>query len=241
MAKKRVGVLVNTIYSEYSISFMKGIDRYCEEHDFAYYLFPLEHGKNSGIYDYHCDTLISFLSKNNLDGLVFASATLANNFKSELPRLIEAIKMLPPIPKVSVGLEIEGVPTIKIDSKQSLKDLVLHLVDEHGCKKFVIMRCDAANYESVERENCVLSALRERGISVDPQWILNGNFIFDNAYTSMSNFLKRSEGAEFDAVICLNDSMAIGVMNCLVDRGYKVPDQVKITGFDNVLKLPPAS
>ena len=239
MAKKRVGVLVNTIYSEYCVSFMEGVDRYCKDNDCSYVLFPLEHGKNSGIYDYHCDTMMSFLSKNNLDGMVFASATLANNYKSELPRLIEAIKMLPPIPKVSVGLEIEGIPTIKIDSNQSMKDLVLHLIDVHGCKKFVIMRCDAANYESVERENCVLAALKERGLSVDPQWILNGNFIFDNAYSSMANFLKKNEGVQFDAVVCLNDSMAVGVMNCLVDRGYKVPEQVKITGFDNVFETGP--
>lgn len=238
--RKRVGVLVNTIYSEYSISFMKGVDRYCDENNCSYFLFPLEHGKNSGIYDYHCDTLMDFLGKNNLDGIVFASATLANNYKSELPRLIETIKMLPPIPKVSVGLEIEGIPTIKIDSNKSMKDLVLHLVDKHNCKKFVIMRCDAANYESVERENCVLAALKERGISVNPQWILSGNFIFDNAYSAMANFLKKNEGAEFDAVVCLNDSMAVGVMNCLVDRGYKVPEQVKITGFDNVFETEPS-
>lgn len=236
---KRVGVVVNTIYSDYSVAFMEGVDRYCAKNDCSYYLFPLEHGKNSGIYDYHCETLLTFINKNNLDGLVFASATLANNFKSDLPRLVESIKMLPPIPKVSVGLEIEGIPTIKINAKKALKNLVSHLIEERGCRKFVLMRCDSGNFESVERENCVVECLSEHGIQMNPKWILNGNFLFDNAYSSMSNFLRANEGAAFDAVVCLNDSMAMGVMNCLVDKGYKIPDQVKITGFDNVFETYP--
>ncbi len=236
MAQKRVGVLVNTIYSEYAVSFMKGIDRYCQESGCSYYLFPLERGKNSGIYDYHCETLISFVNKNNLDGIVFASATLSNNSKTDLPRLVETIKMLPPIPKVSVGLEIEGVPTIKINSKTAMRSLVTHLVEEHGCKKFVIMRCDAGNFESLERENCVIETLGEYGITVDPAWILSGSFAFDNAYSSMTNFLRSNEGVQFDAVVCLNDSMAMGVLNCLEDHKIRVPAQVKVTGFDNVFE-----
>ena len=236
MARKRVGVLVNTIYSEYAVSFIRGVDRYCADHDCGYCLFPLEHGRNSGMYDYHCETLMSFINKGNLDGLVFATATLANNYKSDLPRLVEAIKMLPPIPKVSVGLEIEGIPAIKIDSAQPMKAIVFHLVAEHKCKNFVLIRCDANNYESLEREKRVVEALAERGLSIKPKWILNGNFIFDNAYSSMANFLKSNPGAEFDAVVCLNDSMAMGAMSCLIDRGISVPEQVKVTGFDNVFE-----
>ncbi len=234
--KKRVGVLVNTIYSDYAVAFEKGIERYSAEHGCSYYLFPLEHGKNSGVYDYHCETLLSFFNKNNLDGLVFASATMANNFKSDLPRLVETIKMLPPIPKVSVGLEIEGIPTIKINSSKPMKDLVAHLVEKHGCKKFVLMRCDTFNYESLEREKCVLDELAKRGIELNPKWTLNGNFLFDNAYSSMASFLRHNPDADFDAVICLNDSMAMGVMNCLMERGCKIPEQVKVTGFDNVFE-----
>lgn len=236
MAKKRVGVLINTIYSEYAVSFMKGIDRYSQENDCSYILFPLERGKNSGIYDYHCETLMSFVNKNNLDGIIFATATLSNNSKTDLPRLVESIKMLPPIPKVSVGLEIEGIPTIKIDSRKAMKELVSHLVEVHGCKKFVIMRCDSGNFESLDREKCALETLSGYGITVDPKWILSGNFSFDHAYSSMNNFLRANPGVPFDAVICLNDSMAMGVMNCLEDNNIKIPDQVKITGFDNVFE-----
>lgn len=236
MARKRVGVLVNTIYSEYSVAFMEGIDRYCAENDCSYVLFPLEHGKNSGIYDYHCETLLSFVNKNNLDGIVFATATLANNYKVDLPRLVESIKMLPPIPKVSVGMEIEGIPTIKIDSMSAIKNLISHMVEKHGCKNFVIMRCDNGNFESLERERCILETLKGYGIQVNPSWILNGTFSFDNAYSSMNSFLRSNPNASFDAVVCLNDSMAMGVMNCLVDNNIKVPGQVKITGFDNVFE-----
>jgi DNA-binding LacI/PurR family transcriptional regulator len=36
------------------------------------------------------------------------------------------------------------------------------------------------------------------------------------------------------AVICVNDFMAIGVLRELRDRGLRVPDDVSVTGFDNI-------
>jgi DNA-binding LacI/PurR family transcriptional regulator len=37
------------------------------------------------------------------------------------------------------------------------------------------------------------------------------------------------------AILCVNDFMAIGVMRELRDRNLRVPDDVSVTGFDNVL------
>jgi DNA-binding LacI/PurR family transcriptional regulator len=39
---------------------------------------------------------------------------------------------------------------------------------------------------------------------------------------------------KFTAVICMNDIMAIGLMRCLKDRGYKVPQDVSVMGFDGI-------
>jgi DNA-binding LacI/PurR family transcriptional regulator len=41
-------------------------------------------------------------------------------------------------------------------------------------------------------------------------------------------------GLEFDGVFCVNDSLAMGVLRGLADAGTRVPDEVKVIGFDNV-------
>ena len=42
-------------------------------------------------------------------------------------------------------------------------------------------------------------------------------------------------GVRFDALLCVNDLMALGAMNILEAHGCKVPDQVSVCGFDDVV------
>ncbi len=233
MSGRHIGVLVNTIYSDYSVAFLNAVKRYCAENDWDYYVFPLEHGKNSGIYDYHCETLLGFISKHNIEGLVVASATLA--YDKEFNRVLQTVKMLPPIPKVSVGFKIEGIPSIKIDPTDALRKLVFHLVDIHKAEKFLVIRCAKGNFQSDEREKIIVGALAEKGIDIDDDHILNGSFLFNNANSVLHNYL-RTHGKDFDAIVCLNDSMALGAYQCLTDNGYDVPKDVLLTGFDNVFE-----
>ena len=42
-----------------------------------------------------------------------------------------------------------------------------------------------------------------------------------------------------DCIACANDNMAIGAMRALKEAGYKVPDDVAVTGFDNCVLAEP--
>lgn len=42
------------------------------------------------------------------------------------------------------------------------------------------------------------------------------------------------QGVRPDAIICLNDAMALGALHQLQVRGIRVPDDVQVVGFDNV-------
>ncbi|KMT64163.1 LacI family DNA-binding transcriptional regulator [Catenovulum maritimum] len=43
------------------------------------------------------------------------------------------------------------------------------------------------------------------------------------------------EGADFTAVIAYNDTMAVGAMNEFQNLGFKVPEQISVMGFDDIL------
>lgn len=43
-------------------------------------------------------------------------------------------------------------------------------------------------------------------------------------------------GRSFDGVVAVTDTVAFGVLRALADRGLKVPDDVKVIGFDDVLE-----
>lgn len=230
--QKRLGVLINTLYSDYSVAFLKGIDRYCKEHDCMQYVFPLAHGKNSGLYDYHSDSNFDFITEKNIDALVIVSSTLSGD--RNITQTVEKINSLSPaLPKVSAGLQLSGFPYIKVDGHSAIRKLVNHLIMGHGCKKFLLIRAAAGNIESDERERSFRSVLAQNGIHLEDSEILNGNFVFDHTMNALSNYYKNRE-IDLDACICFNDSMAMSAMKFFESHGLRVPDDVIVTGYDNI-------
>ena len=43
------------------------------------------------------------------------------------------------------------------------------------------------------------------------------------------------DGPDADAYICVNDMMAMGVVNALLERGARVPEDVSVIGYDDVI------
>ena len=48
-------------------------------------------------------------------------------------------------------------------------------------------------------------------------------------------FEAREKGLEFDGVFCYNDMMAFGAMKALKELGYKIPDDVAVVGYDDIM------
>lgn len=45
---------------------------------------------------------------------------------------------------------------------------------------------------------------------------------------------KKIDTQKFDVIFAMNDAMAVGAMNALIERGIKVPEDIEIIGFDNL-------
>ena len=68
---------------------------------------------------------------------------------------------------------------------------------------------------------------------IDWRIVVSGNkWISSDGERAVSNMLAVSDVP--DAIVCLNDALALGAMHELQRRGYKIPDDVQIIGFDNV-------
>ncbi|HWT27704.1 MAG TPA: LacI family DNA-binding transcriptional regulator [Mobilitalea sp.] len=85
-----------------------------------------------------------------------------------------------------------------------------------------------------DRYQGYLQALQEAGIALEPSIVA--------AYHAARKFYKTEEVdaalAKFpyipDAIVCANDDIALDVIRCLKNRGFAVPQDVAVTGYDNV-------
>jgi len=85
---------------------------------------------------------------------------------------------------------------------------------------------------SIERLKGYRKALEEKGIKKDDYIIRCSGFNYINGSEAMERLLKRKP--KITAVMAFNDTIAIGAIRAINDKGLKVPDDISVIGFDNI-------
>lgn len=76
------------------------------------------------------------------------------------------------------------------------------------------------------------SAMHDAGLEINPTLVMYAPPSMDGGIEAAEKLLPL--WGKFDAIACYNDAMAAAVMSRLIKEGIKIPDEVSITGFDNL-------
>ncbi len=172
------------------------------------------------------DTFFIPVSPANTDGLIIINPLVSKERIAYVRELVEAGQRI-----VFVGAALNG-PAIAIDNYGGIKRAVTHLV-EHGHRRiaFIAGSPNDLDGDSGERLQAYRAALEAHGIDVDPALIAYGLHIVEGARLAMQQIL--DEKIPFTAVLGSSDECAIGAMQVLKERGYRIPEDAAIIGFDD--------
>lgn len=137
------------------------------------------------------------------------------------------------IPVITVDYEMEGCFNICLDYLSCFKRLVRHVIEGHHRHNPYFMAGFKGNSFSEERLDAFIEVLQENGMPVKPEHIGYGDFWNVPARRICEKWLQNTEDFP-DAIICANDTMALTVINVLEEKGYRVPEDVIVTGFDGI-------
>lgn len=87
---------------------------------------------------------------------------------------------------------------------------------------------------STRRTRGYCLAHEDRGLDVDWRLVRNADWVQSGGRDAAARLLDDASSPIPDAVVCLNDALAIGVIHTLQLRGIRVPQDVQVIGFDNV-------
>lgn len=150
--------------------------------------------------------------------------------------LATTIDELPPnaalLPRVSLGQKLPGVPSVTTDGNPGMGELIRHLVRDHRRTQFALITGPEGHFESVAREAAVRANLAAEGLDLDPRLVVRGTFFEDSGREGTRRLL--TTGLAFDALVSLNDRMAFGALQALAEGGRRVPQDVSVTGFDDI-------
>lgn len=84
-----------------------------------------------------------------------------------------------------------------------------------------------------QREAGYYSAMRENGLNIHPEYIVELNTTMNGAYKDMLEYLECKPVLP-TAFFADNDMIALGAMKALQEKGYRVPEDISIIGFDDL-------
>lgn len=135
------------------------------------------------------------------------------------------------IPSISVEYEVDGIDFIGTENFEASYQIAKHILEVHKAKNIIYMGGPSDNKDSRERLIGVQRALKEAGIVLKDDCILNGVYAYKPSRNVMGDWMDKHDYCP-DAVICANDDMAIGVCSYFADNGIRVPEDVVVTGYD---------
>jgi len=174
--------------------------------------------------------VFDLVEPSQVDGVILLSPVLAGAMGSS--RLSEFTERYRAIPRCSLGTMLKGVPSVTIDGRPPMTELVEHLLRVHECRRFAFVGGFPNHPDSEERRTVLEGALRRHGFQLDPRLTVHGGFTKHGGVQGAQELL--ALGVPIDAIVCANDAMAVGVQDVLRREHLSVPGQVRVTGFDDL-------
>lgn len=118
---------------------------------------------------------------------------------------------------------------IGTDSYEGIGMAVNHLF-KLGHRDIAFLNGSLYSMISDQRQEAFESSMTELGLEIRPDLMARGYYVSDSAKYHVPGFL----AAGATAIVCGNDLIAKGVMEECVQRGFRVPEDISVIGFDDI-------
>lgn len=122
------------------------------------------------------------------------------------------------------------VPCVASDNRGGARRGVRFLI-ELGHRRIAYISGTDSN-QSRLRYQGYLEALREASMQPDDELVRSGRWTWQSGHEEGAALLTLDDPPT--AIFCANDTMALGAMAALKERGHRVPDDISVMGFDDV-------
>ncbi len=232
---KLIGVCISRIQEEYRINCIRALNHYARKSGYRLLVFntstDLYYKDNAN--DIGEASVFQLIPYDKLDAMVFFAETLKNEFVTDaiLRRCKEH-----GIPVMSIDSHLEGCINFSFDYSNTFELLCRHVINDHHVKRVFMVAGLKDNRFSEERVEAFRQVLKENNLSLEENQVGYGDFWEKPTRETMENWFDLQKLKVPDAIICANDSMAIVVSNFLQKRGFRIPEDCIVTGFDGIMQ-----
>lgn len=163
-------------------------------------------------------------------GLVDGFAVLARTVPTEE---LEVISRRLPVVMLAGPREIDRLDHIEVANHEGQAELTRHLVHGHGLTRLAFVGGMADSPDAEARFQGYRAACAETGLPVPEEPDVRGELTQAEGRAAVRWLLDR-DAERPQAILFANDQMAVGGLHALQQAGLRVPEDVRVTGFDGI-------
>ena len=228
--RPRVGFLFGCLAYEYETGVWRGLLRAAKDRGIQ--LIAIEGSADPAEPEAVKRAQVSLVEGLGLDGIV-VSGIMGFTFPDVH---IEAfLAALPPVPKVLIARSFADRPSVFVDNRAGIHAMVGHLVQVHNRRSIGFIAGHAHGGDAMQRHDAYREALGLHGLVYDPALVYRPSGEYDPFVGAKAvKAIWGDAGRRPDALVANNDDAAIAAVKELARRGFDVPAQVAVTGFDDI-------
>lgn len=230
--RKTIGVFINRSEMEFQQLLIQGLVSEALNCGFNV-VFMDSYGirESKNMYDYYESAIVNFAPMEEFDAMIVALDT----FDSPIMRskLIEGLQKRAKCPVISFREDNDSFYSITTEVNNVVKKIVHHFAEDHQVKRFGFMAGYEGHTDSELRLKIFEEELHRLGLSLESNAVFRGDMWKlkgEEAY----RFFFEGNGIRPDGIICANDFMARALCDALQSHGLRIPQDVRVSGFDNV-------
>ena len=228
-----IGFLVDWLEEDYQQAVLGGIVDSSIQHDCNLICFAGGGLRSPNRFGLERNFVYDLAGPETVDAILVMAGTLAHAVGAEA--VSQFCHKYRPQPMCSVAIAVPGVPSVLVDNARGMRDAVVHLIVHHGFRRIAFIRGPQTNEEAERRYRVYREVLQEFEIAFDPALVLIGDFQRSSGVAAVHQLFDENEG-RFDAILAASDIMALGAIDALTARGARVPDDIAVVGFDDVVE-----
>jgi len=219
---KTIGLIIPDIENPFFAGLAKILELELKIHKYSLIIISSDDNHENDI------NAIKILNLRSVDGFLLVLSTESYNYCDKIKNVLTNLKK----PYVLVDRIFPEINCSKVSFNNYLGEYLAtkHIIKK-GYKKIGFIAPPKTHQYERERKSGFLKAMREENILIDEKKIKNGNFRFDDGYKLTEELLKE----EIDAIVVSNDIMAYGAIKKINETGKKIPEDIALIGYDDLL------
>ena len=229
---RRIAVLGCGWSSYFVKDFIHGMMRAVEGKNIDIYVFnTYNYVEYSGFPNSTGFSIFNLINYEEFDGIVILSDLIGNArvLEHERLRILKSKK-----PAISINKKMQGICCLRVDNYSGMYDVLAHLIKMHNVSDIAYLSGKEQSVDISERYKAYMEVLKDNNITFDKEKVYTiDSCDYHCAYRFFDDYVKSGKKLP-QAFCCANDLLAMALLKVCLENKIKVPEQLKILGFDNI-------